>query len=142
MTSNWQTQADAHRHRSHEASDPFVEENRDVYYLAHHPVIKMESTTSKIRPVYDASTKTSSGTSSNVLEHTGRKLQDGQAQILLKWRKFQYDVSYDIEKVFRMVNVQPSHRNFQRAMPIQECVLTTVLFDETPAAFLAVWTLL
>ncbi|XP_037906285.1 uncharacterized protein LOC119648588 [Hermetia illucens] len=52
---------------------PFVGEDRDVYYLPHHPVIKMESTTTKIRPVYDASAKTSSGSSLNNFPQIARR---------------------------------------------------------------------
>lgn len=43
-----------------------VEEHK-FFYLLHHPVFKMSSTTTKIRVVFDASRKSSTGASLNTL---------------------------------------------------------------------------
>lgn len=74
--------------------------------------------------------------------HAQPKLQDDLAQILLKWKKYEFAVSTDIEKIFGMMQIQPCRRDFQRiiyrpakGMPIQEYVLTTVSFHETPATY-------
>ena len=42
-----------------------------TYYLPHHAVMKPESTTTKIRVVFDGSSKTTSGLSLNEVQHVG-----------------------------------------------------------------------
>lgn len=49
-----------------------------MYVISH---IKTDSTMSKVRPVYDMSAVSTSGSSLNDLLHTGPKLQDDPAQI-------------------------------------------------------------
>lgn len=97
-------------------TSPFVGVDRDMYYLAHHPVVKKKSITTKVRPVFDSSMKTLSGISLNNQLHTGPKLQDDLTSIMLKWRKYEYAFSSDIEKMFRMINMQPCHWDFQRVL--------------------------
>lgn len=106
---------------------PFIGDDKGVYYLVHHPMIKLESSTMKVRPVFDPSTKATTRLSLNDKLRNGPKLEDDLAQILLKWRKSEFAVSANIEKMFRVVKVQPWHRNFQpvlyrptRDKPVQE----------------------
>lgn len=48
---------------------------QEIYYLPHHPVFKNSSTT-KVRPVFDAGRKTTNGVSLNDMLLTGPRLQD------------------------------------------------------------------
>lgn len=57
----------------------------DVYYMPHHPVFK-ESTTTKLRVVFNASQKTDNGKSLNEQLACGGKLQDDLFSLLLRWR--------------------------------------------------------
>lgn len=62
----------------------FIGEDRDVYYLPHRPVIKLESSTTKVRPVFNASAKTTTGVNLNDKLQAGPNLQDDLARILLR----------------------------------------------------------
>lgn len=77
------------------------EENENVNYLAHHAVVKVSSSTTKLRVVFDASNPTSNGRSLNDILLIGPRLQQDLAFILLRWRKHKYVLSADIEKMYR-----------------------------------------
>lgn len=70
-------------------------------YLPHHAVFKPDSTTTKLRVVFDASAATTNGTSLNELMLTAPRLQEKLATILLRWRKFKVALSADIEKMYK-----------------------------------------
>ncbi|XP_055542811.1 uncharacterized protein LOC129728398 [Wyeomyia smithii] len=69
-------------------------------YLPHHPVIKEASTTTKVRVVFDASCKTSSGVSLNDVLLTGPSIQDDLRIIILRCRTKQIMLVADVEKCF------------------------------------------
>lgn len=56
------------------------------YFLPHHAILKPSSTSTKLRVVYDASCKTSSGFSLNDTLMTGPKLQTNICDVLLQFR--------------------------------------------------------
>lgn len=70
-------------------------------YLPHHGVLKPESTTTKLRTVFNASAKTSSGHSLNELMECGPNIQQDLQAIILRWRAFEYVYIADIEKFYR-----------------------------------------
>ncbi|XP_065158763.1 uncharacterized protein [Atheta coriaria] len=57
------------------------------YYIPHHAVIQEESSTTKLRVVFDASCQTSSKRSLNECMYVGPQLQNDIADLLLRWRK-------------------------------------------------------
>ncbi|CAG7823308.1 unnamed protein product, partial [Allacma fusca] len=73
------------------------------YYLPHHAVIKDTSTTTKLRVVFDASAKTSSGISLNDLLMVGPKTQQDLVQILIRFRMRPIALIGDIEKMYRQI---------------------------------------
>lgn len=118
------------------------------YYIPHHPVIKESSTTTKLRVVFDASCKTSTGISLNDLMHAGPRLQQELTDILLRWRKHRIALTADIEKMYRQIRLttedQKLHRilwRFDTSKPIQEFILKTVTYGTTAAPYLAIKTL-
>ncbi|XP_011684966.1 PREDICTED: uncharacterized protein LOC105448210 [Wasmannia auropunctata] len=70
-----------------------------VYYLPHHAVIKEDSDTTKIRVVFDASCKSSTGISLNDCLKIGPPIQADLVDILLRLRQHQYAMSADITKI-------------------------------------------
>lgn len=78
-------------------------------FLPHHPVIKESSSTTKVRTVFDASAKTSNGKSLNDILHVGPTIQPDLFDLLIQWRRGRYAYSGDIEKMYRMVWINPSH---------------------------------
>lgn len=112
------------------------------YYMPHHGVIKETSTTTKLRTVFDASCCTDTGYSFNDLQMVGPTIQPDLLTTLLRFRKYNYVIAGDIEK---MVLVQPNQRPLQRILwrenpndPIDIYELTTVTYGTTSAAYLAI----
>ncbi|XP_011860154.1 PREDICTED: uncharacterized protein LOC105557508 [Vollenhovia emeryi] len=115
----------------------------NIYYLPHHGILKQEGDNSKIRVVFNGSSRTSSGVSLNEILHSGAKLQTDIADILLWLRIHRYLFSADIEKMFRQIAVHPEDWNYQRIIwfgpdqqPVDFC-LTTVTYGLSCAPFLA-----
>lgn len=118
------------------------------YYLPHHGVFKPESTTTKLRVVFNASSATSSGTSLNDILHVGPVLQKDLVFLVLKWRFFEFVFNADISKMYRQVLINPKHANFQRIVfrgspdeELQDYKLKTVTFGVNCAPYLALRTL-
>ncbi|XP_076230264.1 uncharacterized protein LOC143176045 [Nomia melanderi] len=86
------------------------------YYLPHHAVYKANSTTTKLRVVFDGSAKTTSGLSLNDVQWVGPVVQDDLISILLRFRKHRYDLSADIAKMYRQVWVREQNRKFHRIL--------------------------
>lgn len=120
----------------------------NVYYLPHHAVLKEESTSTKLRVVFDASRKSSSGVSLNDKLLVGPTIQQDLISILLRWRKHQIAFTADIEKMYRQIRISDSDADYQRIvwrssplMPLQDYKLQTVTFGVSSAPFLAIRTL-
>lgn len=125
--------------------DPSKDEPALQYnYLPHHGVIKADSSTTKLRVVFNASSKTSSGLSLNDCQYVGPKIQVDAADLLLKTRTYKYLAKSDIGKMYRMVSVDPSQRCLQRILwrdpkddKIKTYELTTLTFGQAASSFLA-----
>jgi len=79
-----------------------------------HAGYKQSSTTTKVRPVFDASALTSSGASLNDTLHTGPNLYPHLSDILLKFRTHAIAVSADISKMFREVKLHEEEQDQHR----------------------------
>ncbi|CAI6350178.1 unnamed protein product [Macrosiphum euphorbiae] len=119
-----------------------------VYYTPHHAVIKLESTTTKVRVVYDASAVTTSGMSLNDNLYPGPKLQQDLPGIVLRFRLHTIVFTADVKQMFRQIKVTPEHHQYQRllyrfslAEPVSEFEMTTVSFGQRSSPFLAIRTL-
>ncbi|XP_043258045.1 uncharacterized protein LOC122400588 [Colletes gigas] len=120
------------------------DDNNLGYYLPHHAVIKESSSTTKVRVVFDASAKTSSGLSLNDTLLIGPTIQNTLFSILIRFRQHTFVLTADIEKMFRQIIVHPDDRDYQKIVwrdsindAIRTFKLNTVTYGTTPAPFLA-----
>ncbi|XP_064394514.1 uncharacterized protein LOC135341786 [Halichondria panicea] len=93
----------------------------DVHYLPHHPVIRKDKMTTKVRVVYDASAKTS-GPSLNDCLDQGPKFDQKILDILCPFRTHRVAVTADIEKAFLMISVAAKDRDFLRFLWVDDAV--------------------
>ena len=91
-----------------------------VTYLPHHPVIRSDKQTTKVRIVYDASAKNAQGISLNSCLYTGPCLLKTVAEVIARFRLFPVAITADIEKAFLMISVHPSDRDALRFLWVTE----------------------
>ncbi|XP_065369024.1 uncharacterized protein LOC135961453 [Calliphora vicina] len=118
------------------------------YYLPHHSVLKPESTTTKLRVVFNASSPTTTGLSLNDVLYPGPVLQQDLTVLITRWRLFRYVFNADIEKMYRQILVNQRHTPFQRIIfrnsphkELEDFELQTVTFGVNCAPYLAIRTL-
>ena len=86
-----------------------------IHYLPHQTVIRNEAETTKVRMVFDASSKNKkSGTSLNDCIHVGPPLNPLLFDIMLRFREHRVAMVADIEKAFLNVEVDPKDRDCLR----------------------------
>ncbi|XP_036140647.1 uncharacterized protein LOC118644911 [Monomorium pharaonis] len=118
-----------------------------AYYLPHHGVIRENSITTKLRVVFNGSSRTTTGISLNDLLHTGAKLQIDVFDVLTWFRQFQFVFTSDIEKMYRQIKVHKDDWDFQRILWIDKnnklitFQLSTVTYGLACAPFLALRTI-
>lgn len=122
--------------------------NSSAYYIAHHAVFKTQSSSSKIRVVFDASLRDLQGVSLNDTLLVGPKLQRDISSLLLNFRFHPFVFICDIKQMYRQINVQPEFWNYQRILwrftpsePLQEYFLRTVTYGVSSSPYLALRTL-
>ncbi|XP_062703548.1 uncharacterized protein LOC134286002 [Aedes albopictus] len=114
------------------------------YFIPHHCVIKLDSTTTKLRVVFDASCPTSSGLSLNNALMVGPTVQDDIISIVLRFRFHRIAIVADVEKMYRMVQQQLADRRLHKILwrdnqnePIRVFQLNTVTYGTASAPYLA-----
>ncbi|XP_038106708.1 uncharacterized protein LOC119766311 [Culex quinquefasciatus] len=114
------------------------------YYLPHLAVLRPESTTTKLRTVFDASCKSCSGLSLNDVLLAGPTIQDTLLSIVLRFRMHAFVVTGDIEKMYRQILVHTADQPLQRILwrgnrtePLKTYQLLTVTYGTNCAPFLA-----
>ena len=85
-----------------------------VHYLPHHPVVRKDRETTKVRVVYDVSSRESGGPSLNQGLYVGPPLTEKIADILMRFRVHKIALAGDIEKAFLMISVVEDDRNVLR----------------------------
>lgn len=113
-------------------------------YLPHHPVVRQESLTTKLRVVFDASCKTTSGHSLNSKLLVGATIQNDLLNIILRFRMHEIVLTADIAMMYRQILVSDEDKNLQRIIwrahsseELQIYTLDTVTYGTASAPFLA-----
>ena len=85
-----------------------------IYYLPMHTVLKPSSTTTKIRVVFDASARSTSGLSLNDVLLSGPNVYPHIPDQLLKFRRFTIGMTADISQMFRQILLDEKDRDLHR----------------------------
>ncbi|XP_073816668.1 uncharacterized protein [Musca autumnalis] len=116
-----------------------------TFFLPHHCVRKEDSTTTKLRVLFDGSAKTTTGVSLNDVLSAGPTIQPKLFDTLVRFRFFKVALSGDICKMYRCVRVSNPDNYLQcvlwRNDPAENIgvyKLDTVTYGTKPAAFLAI----
>lgn len=116
--------------------------DNNVHYMPHHHIFK-ESTTTKLRVVFNGSRKTANGKCLNDFLAQGPMDQNDLTSILIRWRTHRIAFTADIE--YRQIKINDSQTHLQRVVwresendPIQEYELTTVTYGTANAPYLSI----
>ncbi|XP_055591187.1 uncharacterized protein LOC129743233 [Uranotaenia lowii] len=125
-----------------------AERSHPQYYLPHHAVIRADSSTTKVRVVFDASCKPATGKSLNDVLMVGPVIQDDLRAIILRTRINPVLLIADIKQMYRQILVDERDTPLQRILwrnspdePIDTFELKTVTYGTASAPFLATRTL-
>lgn len=116
-------------------------ENRS-YYFPHHCVIRESSSTTKVRIVFNGSSKSKSGLSLNDCLLACPTVQPTLLSILWRFRMHEVVLTCDIVKMYLQVLLNPLHRDFQRFLwtdrgEIVDYRFRTVCFGVSVSPYLA-----
>lgn len=116
----------------------------DAYYIPHHAVFK-DSSTTKLRPVYNASQRTTNGKSLNEQLAMGKMDQPTIFELLLRWRTYEIAFIEDIEKMYLQIKLDEAQHYLQVILwweeetnKICEYKMTTVTFGLANSPYLAI----
>lgn len=116
-------------------------DTRDGYYVPHRPVYKAGSTT-KIRPVFNASSRPRKNEASlNDCIFVGSWSQTKLLDILVRWRLHRYTILSDLKKAFLQIRVHPEDRKYLRFLwykngRLRTYQMTSVLFGATSSPYM------
>ena len=120
----------------------------ETYYLPMHGVYKESSSTTKLRVVFDASSKSTSDVSLNDTLAVGPMLHPTLDHILLKFRTYRVALSGDISKMYREILLSPPDKQFHRFLwraqvdqAVKPYCMNRVTFGVASSPYLAVRTL-
>ncbi len=114
------------------------------HYLSHHGVLKPESQTTPVRPVFNASFKSRGGPSLNSCLEVGPNMLDEIPDILTRFRLGPVGITSDIRKAFLQIEVVEKDRDFLRCLwykddkyhSVQEFRHCRVVFGVSSSPFL------
>ncbi|XP_075154313.1 uncharacterized protein LOC142227952 [Haematobia irritans] len=126
------------------------DELRDKHYvIPHHSVFRLQSTSTKLRVVFDASAKTSSNFSLNEILMVGPTIQQEIIITMLAFRLNKFAMCADICKMYRQFMVDQRDRKFQLVLwrdddsnALNLYQLNTVTYGTSAAPFLAIRSLI
>ncbi|KAJ0174495.1 hypothetical protein K1T71_009603 [Dendrolimus kikuchii] len=119
-----------------------------TYLIAHHLIVRSESSTTPVRVVFNGSGPTSNGRSLNDVVHVGPKLQVNIIDLVTKFRLHKIVITADICKMYRQILIRSQDRAFQHILwrnepsePLQEHELKTITYGISSSPYLAIRTL-
>ncbi|KAJ0171702.1 hypothetical protein K1T71_012465 [Dendrolimus kikuchii] len=120
------------------------EERRKTVYLPHHAVVREDKETTKVRVVFNASSKGGNGLSLNDCLMVGPTIQPELRHLVMRWRLNSICLEADIVKMYRQIKVHEDDADCQRFIwrnnpedKVRDFKLITVTFGTACAPFLA-----
>ena len=124
--------------------DDLEKSSQDVFYLPMHAVKKESSTTTKIRVVFDASAKSSTGVSLNDILLVGPTIHPPLLDVLLRFRLHRVALVADVSRMYRAIELTKSDRDLHRFVwrrnpkdPLLDYRMTRVTFGVSASSFAA-----
>ena len=116
----------------------------DVFYLPVHAVVKELSTTTKVRAIFDASAKSSTGVSLNDQLLVGPTVHSSLIDVLLRFRHHRIALTTDISRMYRAVLLPSDERDLHRFVwrrqpkePLKDYRMTRVTFGVASSSYAA-----
>ena len=116
----------------------------ETFYLPMHAVYKATSTTTRVRAVFDASAKSSTGVSLNDTLLIGPTVHPPLINVLLRFRSYPVTLTADVSKMYRAVELTRSDRDLHRFVwrsdpnaPLTDYCMTRVTFGVSASSFAA-----
>ena len=117
---------------------------QETFYLPMHAVYKDTSTTTRVRAVFDASAKSSTGVSLNDTLFVGPTVHPPLIDVLLQFRSYPVALTADISKMYRAVELTKGDRDLHRFVwrsnsnsPLKDYRMTRVTFGVSASSFAA-----
>ena len=117
-------------------------EDSKSFYLPHHCVFKDDSTTTKLRVVFDESAKTSTGKTLYDTLMIGLTVQDDNYSIIMRFRVVPVALSAGIEKMYRQLALDAPDKDFHRInwrerkeVPVHIFCMTRVTYGIASSSF-------
>ena len=115
-----------------------------TFYLPMHAVYKASSTTTKIRAVFDASAKSSTGVSLNDTLLVGPTIHPPLVDVLLRFRLYPVALTADVSKMYRAIELTDADKDLHRFVwrsnssnPLKDYRMTRVTFGVSASSFAA-----
>ena len=102
------------------AEDDDVSKPSEIHTLPHREVIREDKETTKLRIVYDASSKRSGEASLNDCMHAGPSLTPHVFDIFLRFRLQRVALIGDLEKAFLNIGIKPEERDLMRFLWVDD----------------------
>ena len=119
--------------------------SKHSYYLPHSGVINENSSSTRLRVVFDGSAKSSNNLSLNDNLLAGPVLQPDLLTIIIQFRLPQFVITADISKMYRCIWVHPDDRVFQQILwrespdlPVNTYQLKTITYGLTSSSYQAI----
>lgn len=107
-------------------AEDLLKADSECFYMPMHAVCKTSSTSTKVRPVCDASASSSTGVSYNDTLVAGPSLYNPLTSILTRFRDFTIAMVADVSRMYRRISLRPSDRDFHRFIFENEFGVITV----------------
>ncbi|XP_073955623.1 uncharacterized protein [Choristoneura fumiferana] len=131
-----------------ERCDPPANDSGNFFYIPHHGILRLSSTSTPLRVVFDASARDARGISLNDTLLAGPKLQKNIFHLLLRFRWHAVVFTADVKQMYRQILVFPEDAEYQRILwrpsprePIGDYRLLTVTYGVSSAPFQALRTI-